>query len=219
MHRSRREMKKGLSRIDQDPFSCHRPAYVETCRPLCHDTIRKRYRPLSSTRPSIRRPASTTTNPMAMMSFATSRRAGARSSSAKAARRWADASARNSACRRRAASSSAWMCIAFPPFVMNDAAQQIEKASAVRRPRIGRDQRGIRALSTNKTIFSARRARTAEACEAHDDRRKHGNAVHSVAVKPLRRLQHNFHVSLRGDSNLSYPIMRITQKSTRAVSP
>ena len=219
MRRSRREMKKGLRCVDLDPFSYHRPTDVWTCGSQCHDTIRNRCRPASPTRPSIRRPASMTPKPIAMMSFATRRRAGARSECAKAASRWADASARNAACRRCAASSSAWMCIAFPPFLMNDAAREIEKAPAVRRPRIGRAERGIRASSTNETMFSAGRARAAEAGGAHDDRRNYGSAVHSVAVKPLSRQQHNLHVSLRGDFNLSYPIMQRTRKSTRVTVP
>jgi hypothetical protein len=203
-------MKKGLGIADQDPSSRHRPTDIGPCRSICHDTIRKRYRSDSSTRSSIRRPASTTTNPIAMMSFATRRRAGARLRRAKFASRWAEASARNAACRRCAASSSAWTCIAFPPFVLNDAARENEKASAVRRPRIGRAERGIRASSTNETMFSARRARTAEAGRAHDDRRKHGDAVHSVAVEPHSRQQHNTHVSLRArfQLGLSYHATR-----------
>jgi hypothetical protein len=100
---------------------------------------------------------------------------------------------------------------------MNDATREIEKASAMRRPRIDRAERGYRASSTKETMYSAGRTRTAEACVARDDRRNHGSAVNSVAVKPLRRQQHYFHVSLRGDFNLSYPIMPRKWKSTGVI--
>jgi len=54
-------------------------------------------------------------------------------------------------------------------FPLNDAVWQIEKASAVRRPRLDREMRGFRASMTNESGSSAVRCRAAGAGEARDE--------------------------------------------------